>query len=297
MGVDSVKQFHSVVFASPSATFTQLTRARIGPNIRHITERSAGEPWPQGKAVERAEPDFMFDTHELLSATAICGLNGVNTSGGNVTFHTKTVTKFGARGTTGGRWQAAETMTYIQRIRCNHEGHATVSMVVCCIYDGTNVPVVYNASAAIAGDIATPQLYGLGFSTINGTELKGLKNIDIDFGYEVIKESSGGETFPTFVGLRQGDAVIRLETLQEGAWADTGLCGAPITSYAHQFRLRENYGCYVDGVDDVTVSGTSGLILPLHTEGGGTDNAMTGLELHFTRPDKDTLPLLLGVTS
>lgn len=83
-------------------------------------------------------------------------------------------------------------------------GDATLPFDVVIYYDGTNNPVIVTDSIAIPATALTgdKERYGIGKINIGGTEIVGVRSVQIDFGLNVVAVTADGEIWPTFAHVQ-----------------------------------------------------------------------------------------------
>ncbi len=135
-------------------------------------------------------------------------------------------------------------------------------------YSGTD-PLVYAASQTIpSGQTATANIYTNGpvkFTVSGGasTLCQGITQTGVDFGINVVKESTDGEVYPSEIAIIGRDPRIEFTTKDPTLAATIGK-GISVSSFAAYFRNVSQNGQRVPTgtTTHVSIIGTAGMVTP-----------------------------------
>ncbi len=296
MTVSAIHHLHSIVSASPSLTFTQLTNCTPTPGISTMTERGAGGVNPQFIGVVEARPVISFDTTQLATLLNSCGIYGVGLTG-NTDHYLKKAIKNGTReanaSTVHQRLRMASSFLRWTQLSADHNGKGSASCEIIACWNGSADPVVAAGNVALAGTTAATEFFGCGPIAINEVALDGVKSISVDLAQNLTEESSNSVPWLEWIGVDTVTPVITIESLAQGAWASFGLGGAPLTDFAAYLRRYENKAVrYADGNSEHILFGAaSGLIVLDELPASETGPARTRIRIALNEPSPGSAPL------
>ena len=164
----------------------------------------------------------------------------------------------------------------LERLTAGHRSEAQAQCRIICAYDGSNEPLVYAGSQALAGTPASGEHFVLGECHLNGTEIDGMQELDIDYGQGILQAGSSGELYDTFHALLQQNPTVTLTALNSGYWNTATLNGLDLSSASLYFRKCARTGRVADGTaQHIKLTLADGLIYIDRTSGEGISPNVT----------------------
>lgn len=206
---------------------SEVTQRKINSGIKSMIETPAGHTHPMFRSNQEQMPVIEFGTPELATLLAAAPLMGGVISGTPLVAWLKKASTGSnvARATT----QHAKVTVNLgffhwTSISLPSNGRGEANCVVTASYDGTNDPLVYATGVALSGNLTATEYFCGGPVYVNGSQIPGVKSINIDSGIELVNETSDGEVWPTFVGLQMTKPSVTITT-KENVWGTLGLQG------------------------------------------------------------------------
>lgn len=306
MAIATLNKLDKIVL--PGGSITQINSMRWLANIDSFFERGPGHPHPQFRGTSAQKPAIEFSTSELDTLLALVPLNGLSqTADTDTYFKAATVTGTIARASSLHKQiKIAESLIYWTSISLPHNGRGEVSVMIVANYDGTNAPFVYAGTVALAGNLLVSKHFGAGPVEINGANVPGVKDIQIDSGIQLIQEGSSSEVYDTFTGIQQTEPTVTITTLEETNWSTLGAGGLVLNGstglecWARKFTTNETGGVsrVADGTaEHVKFTGLNGVAIPVDSSGEGSSPISDTLRIELTAVSDSVLPLTIATTS
>ena len=246
MSISTLHTLGSIVVGGSSEfNIDGIMNSIINPGVQSVIERGAGEFDPSYVATMSQAPTFSFDCSDIATVLAATGLVGmaIPTSTTYTTVDAF-LTQMAERATrTAGsnhfRVRVNEGMLIPKSLSWSQGQAAKLSCEIHATYDGSNAPLVYSDSVALPHTPTVDELFTGGKVTINGSVLYGVQSLTLDFGLSVIKESAGGDLWPTFVGIAERGPTITIQTKTAPSLTTYGLSGTAQGSSETSFYLTK----------------------------------------------------------
>lgn len=224
---------------------TQIGRQQWGAGITDVIERGSGGIRPKFAGIGQQQNEISFSTTQLASILGVVPLmTGVGVSQAlNTYFKHMSQTSHTARASLAHvRGQVNYGMVFIERITLEQNQPATADVIIAVGWDGTNAPIIYAGSLALdATEIANDEVFGVGPAAVNGVAILSVQRATIESGIELEKLHSASEVWPSFVGIKQTEPKITIETFEMSHAATAGVAGTVlngtggITLFARKF--------------------------------------------------------------
>lgn len=285
---------------------TLLDDVEPSHNFMDLTSYCAAQVGPQLVGSHMASPDNRFSTPQLgtLLAALASGPYGIcrDYSDSYVDTWYRAGANLGmrvAKATTSHlRMRAqANTLLALESLEASEGGTAQARCRLCHILNpqtGAD-PLVPTAGAALEGIASGGRIYTLGPIALNGTALKGCTNARLDFNVEYDQESSHGDGFLTYCGIRSIRPVITLRTRKSDYLATFGTRGTAFSSLTWYFKSKLAGGINEADASAFHIKITSaaaGVIKARGISGGKADCLLT---IDLAQSAEDTAPLTIAV--
>lgn len=169
-------------------------------------EGSSGEVYNRFQSLVAQRPGASFTTQHISAALALIGISAQSIAGLTGDFHmyAQKATEAGTReGTLSHRkYSYKEGLIVPRTLTVSHGGDAELSYDVIATYDGTNDPVVITDSQTLVAGIADAERFSIGPVTIGSKSLGQVRQIEIDFGLDVVTEGSDGEIWDRYAWIK-----------------------------------------------------------------------------------------------
>jgi len=299
MPLANVDVLHGIV--NGSTFISEFTSLSVSPSVQPFLSHSAGHMYPQHADVMKQLPEIRFTTPQIKSILDLTDDDGIaDLSAANTDLHFKLAADQSNRGASASlihyRYRAAKAFLILERITAGHDTDAQAQCRLICSYDGTNAPLVYAGSLAVAGTLATAEHYVLGEVHINGSEVDGPQSLDIDYQQNILQAGGSGELFNTFHCQMQSTPRATIAVMNALPWA---LGQAfDLSSVSLYLRKRGRAARVADATaEHIKFSATDGLGCIEGTNGDGMGPNITTVALNFIAPDATTAPLLVSSTA
>jgi hypothetical protein len=292
MSVATLHVLHGI--QTPSQFYSQVEDATPSPVVDAIMGEAAGFPQPLFRGVRGVRPEITFRTTQLATLLTEAGLTGASLTAGNCDLYYKKCTDLGIREADASlvhtRLRAVDAYLYWRTINARHQGPCTADARICCLYDGTNAPLVAAGTLALAGTPTAAEHFGLGPITLNTVAQDGDVEATIDLGIETIEIGSNSDVYPTFFAVKRIAPVITLRGHGVERWVTYGLVGTALTGLTLYLRRLNpdaagGIAYYADAsAQHLKFTATAGLITIDDSRGGGNDEATLGLRIALRAP-------------
>jgi hypothetical protein len=274
---------HSVELATLATWINQIESLSPNEGITLFEESAGSGTEREYVAMKDAQPTVGISTSDLAILTTI-GVNGLAVGASPMTV--SAVNVYGRALPLGSLPQAIGTTGHVKltcasgllvpgSIRASHNGVAKLSLTLHGnSLDGTTAPFIYAASTITAGAGAMANVYTTGpfmFTKTGGSQVvvAGIKDLSVDFGIQVVKESSDGDVYPTHLAIIARMARVEFTTsdltlfelLDDGT---TNKDGVSVSSAKTFFRQVSPAGQRVAAATatHVSVVGSAGMLIP-----------------------------------
>lgn len=297
MAVATAHVLHGINCASPSAFISQISNARASSGIDVLVAKAAGFPEPLFTGNQHQEPGITFDSTQISTILGITGLTIGSLAAGNTDLFFKKLTYLASReadaSTVHTRLRMAEAFLLCNRISAGHRQEAVAQCRIGALWDGTNEPLVPAGSLALAGTPTSAEHFFAGLVFVNGTQVKGVQDIDIDFGRSLIEAGGESELYNTFVAEEGISPVITIRCM-DLPWATFGLNGTALTSLSVYLRKQATTGKVADGTaSHIKFAATSGLIVLDESEAGDNNPQIATVRFVLKAPSASGASLTL----
>lgn len=210
-----------------AVALSEVTQRKISSGIKSMIESPAGHTHPMFRSNQEQKPVIEFSTPEISTLLTAAPLIGVQVTSTPLVVWLKKANATGnvARATTQ-HAKITVNLGYLHwsRLSLPSNGRGEASCIVTSCFDGTNDPLVYATSTALSGNVTATEYFSGGPVYVNGSQIPGVKSIEIDSGIELVNEDADGEVWPTFVGLSMTRPTVTITT-KENVWGTLGLQG------------------------------------------------------------------------
>jgi hypothetical protein len=182
----------------------QIQSYNFDPGVETVKHMSDGGVDPNLIGVMQQSPKLQFVTTAIKRALDIAGISGYSVAAAADLYFQK-IAQGGTRtgSTTSLKLTGTKGILCPLSLSCQDKSYAQLSMALAFqSTDGTTAPLAADSAATMATPTAADQLYTLGPIKLNGTEVEGIKDVNIDFGIDLIVEHGSGEAYPTFIGIK-----------------------------------------------------------------------------------------------
>lgn len=301
MPVASVDLLHGIV--NSSTFISQFTSAEVSPMIEAMVANPAGLVDPMFAANMGQKQEIRFTSGQLKTILDLTGVTVYDLSGANTDLHFKAAADQGSRqaaaSTVHHRFRAAQGLLMVESISAGHRSEAQATCRLICGYDGTNVPIVYAGSLAVAGTPTSAEHFVLGECHLNGSEIDGVQDMTIDFGRQMIQVGGSGELYDTFNAEATVSPTITLRCYSTGAmWTAATLNGVAISSGSFYLRKLATVGRVADGTaDHIKFAVTNGIAYIETTAGDGMSPDITTITIKPVAASATAKALVLTSTA
>ncbi|MHC4108845.1 MAG: hypothetical protein ACYSTY_12235 [Planctomycetota bacterium] len=285
---------------------TQLTDVIPANNYQDLVEFASGQTAPQFVGSEGTTPDINFTSRQLKTVLDLIDTESVamKPKAYPVDVHYKKGDEGGTRVADAtaqhlrARMAASTAMLYLMSISANQGASAELRARLLAIWDGTNNPVVWTGSLALAATSAATHTYTLGRVDLNGTDLAAVQSVDLQWNVTPEEVADSGEAFITYGGVAQFSPTLVITTRDTNAMVTYGATagGVTLTALECYFRKRDdNLINVADGTaEHIKITATSGLIKGRQASGL---NGSTEIFVQLTKPNATTAPLIINTAS
>ena len=249
MSVKELYTLYAVNTTSPTASMiSQLSNGATTGGLDVRRAKSAGAPFFDMAVIDRGAPGVVATSTDIKAILDLC-LNGggdgmsADTSGGNVLLTFQKVVKFAARsvGADNIQFTAAQSLMTWGSINASHTDDATIDFGFAITSDGTNPPLAYAGTVTLSGTPGGKDRWCLGPVLINGTQVDGVRSVNIQTGVQMFSAGDNSLPWPTFTAINSFTPTIAIATSDLAEWGNMGFAGP------------HGAGLPLDGADGVEV--------------------------------------------
>jgi hypothetical protein len=287
----TTKQFYLHGILLPGSVWIgELTDTTPAANVTFLDGFAAGSAVvPSFRGGQGATPDISFTSPQLKTILDQCGMTGLDCSASQIDLFYRKAKILDTREAIASaahlRVRAKRCLLYWTSIQAQQGQPATISCRIVPTFDGTNDPLVGLGSQAIAANLLAEQHFTLGPVKLNGSWVDGVQGWNLDLGVQLNEKQSDGQTYPTFVGVRQHNPVLTVTTPDADYWASPGVAGTAVTALLAYLRKKDDDA--TGNLTDVTAShiqfsnaeNPAGLATVENSTGGIDDEASLDLRI------------------
>lgn len=237
MPIGNIHTLGALVVGGTSAfNLDGITERSVTPEVAHIIQWGGGQVRPSYIATMSTTPMISATFTDVATALAQIGQFGMafpqSTTITTVDAYFTKVAELGTRssGAAHFRVRCNEGLIIPQSISWSQDNALTMTVEIHTSFDGTNAPFVYTDSVALPHTPSVDELFTGGKVSINGSEVNGVTGVTYNFGIQLIKERSGGEIYPTFIGIASIEPTIEIKTKEVLGLNTFGLNGTAQTT-------------------------------------------------------------------
>lgn len=300
MPLANVDILHGIV--NGSTFISQFTSQEVSPTVQAIILHAAGQVHPQFASVAKVIPKKRFTTPQIKTILDLVGSSGIaDLSGANTDLYFKAAADQGSRGASASslhhRLRATKAFLVAERLTAAHDGaEAQIQCTIYCSYDGTNAPLAYTGSVALSGTPASAEHYTLGPQYLNGSQLDGPQNLDIDYRQNILEIGGSGDMYNTFHAQLQTTPQVSIDVVPSGIWSN-GLA-FDISSGSLYLRKKDRTGNVANATaEHIKFSVPDGLACIDRTMGSGMSPNVSTLILNPVAASDTAAALILSSTA
>jgi hypothetical protein len=201
-----------------------ITRQNLVTGTQIRQDATSGEIYARFQALysQRLAPGF--STKNVAAALTATGIIGGSISGmtGGMLLYLQPHVLGGTRGTTGRSFAFSNGILVPKQLTVSHRDDAVLTYdAVILSTDGQTVPVVITDAVALPAITSDAQRFTLGPVTINNTATTEVRSFTIDFGVDVMPESSDADIYDTFCSIRGQQTTLTLRGIDPWWLANT----------------------------------------------------------------------------
>jgi len=297
----TTKQYYLHGILLPGSVWIgELTDTTPAANVTFLDAFAAGSAVvPSFRGGQGATPDITFTTPQIKTILDQCGMTGLDCSASYCDLYYRKAKLVDTREAIGSsvhlQVRARRCLLYWTSITAQQDQPATIACRIIPTFDGTNAPLAGTGSQTIASNLLAEQHYTLGPVKLNGSWVDGVQAWNLDLGVQLNEKRSDGQTYPTFVGVRQHNPVLTATTPDADYWASPGVAGAAVTALLAYLRKKDddNTGNLSDATAEhiqfANNDNPAGLISVQNTTGGINDEASLDLRVGLRISSADTV--------
>lgn len=298
---EGIFRFHSLRFNGAQFGGTTvlggISTNAINPNPEVIQNFSDGSPYPTFNTLASFAEEASFSTTNIDTALDLIGASGNCLEDGS------SIEIFYARydgcniGPTPGSVHRKATITqsgsnggliYGSSLSADHRGDASYSFSIAPQSDGTNSPIALASNVALpTGVIDNTNRYTIGPAQIAGVTIDGIKNINVELGVTVERESADSSVFDEYFSISQLATKLSISGINPSWWdnAKLGTIGKEATHADTSFVLRKRLKGTAGFVPQATAEHirltTAGLAVPsTYFESSGSSPISSALDIY-----------------
>lgn len=249
---------HAIDLDGGTTVITQMSDVTPANNYTDLVEFSAGQTSPQYSGSQFAIPDITFTTGQLNTF-----LGAVDTEGVAVDLSAASVDLYYKKGLPHGTREADASLAHLRGrlttnallywtgLRASQGGQAELTARLLPVWDGTNNPLIWTGSLALAGTSQAAEQFTLGRIDLNGVNIASVQ--DLDWQNNIVTEEVGdsGEPFITYGAIDTYSTSFTFHTRNTEVLATYGAAGTALTSFEVYLRRKVASGI---NVADVTAT-------------------------------------------
>lgn len=285
----------------------QISNQNVDTGITELLLSADGDVDNTFVALQSQNPRIGLTTSALATVLASCGISGlkidsdVDDDGAECWF--QKMDEGGVRATGANHYKLTvnEGLLLPRGISAPNDGHATMDMELIITYDGTNDPIVIASSQSLEGSPSVGEVFTCGKVVINGAQLEGIQNIDIDFGLSELVLSADGQLWPTFAAIQGRAPSITIRTTDVGSLSTFGLTGdaqGATDSLIYLRKFSEGSGRVADNVaEHISFSIDDGMIYVTAVDGDSDSPQMADVKITPTYDGSNAVMVINTATT
>jgi hypothetical protein len=276
-------------FDADSVAYRQVKSADPEQGTEMMSIIAAGDSIPRFLAVNGSKVGIPFETGQIATVIAQCGVFGCDAS--EVDLYYQKVTSLSGRVADDDEEHAivnaALARMYITNITTGHRQEASAKGKIVPVSDGTNAPLVRTGSSAISDATpSTDEAFVLGPISVNTTKLKGCNGLDVNLNPSDWDLSDESFDFTTFSANQDVKPVISFTTTDPTAetYHKTAISGSN-KFRVHLIRKKANGDRFADNeTQHIRFEVVSGIVLVQSVSGSPREYRV---EVHAAGLDSD----------
>lgn len=245
MAVTKAHTLYGVVAGATVIGGITQQNVNLGTQVRG--EASSGEVYARFQSVVAQKPAATFTTLNVAAALAVSGLTAKAISAlspATLLLWAQKIAEGGSRaGVTSHRsYTINDGILFPTTLTVGHQGDAVLPYGVAVTWDGTNNPVVLSESQTLTAGITDAERFTLGPVTIESIALSEVRELQIDFGLQVVTEGGDSDIWDTMAYIKAVQPAITLRGIDIEWFKDSGgvpLAGLPITHANTSIYLKK----------------------------------------------------------
>lgn len=227
--------------STPAGLVPSLMSRSINPGLEAYVLRGDGRISPLFRATMSQSPMFSATTVAIGAALTAFGSGFYAFSAAVELYLAKLVSGGGVgAGAVHAKVGGNKGAILPRRIRAEHGRVATFDFDGYWLSaDGIAAPFAYTGSVALPAMAVPAQSYTLGLASINGSALGALKSFELEWGFQEIVHSSGGEMYPTFCCYSAYQPIVRVTTSDPAILATVGVGGVAQGATPSRFHFQK----------------------------------------------------------
>jgi hypothetical protein len=234
---------------------------------------TAGRFYPEQITIASQKPRMTFSTYDLPKVLTAFGLVGRRITDGAskpgiALYQAQYADSALVSGSNHRRLRFSESYAMIRRISVSHRQDAMAEVEAIALWDGTNNPVIPEATQALPTLPASSGRWTLGDVEVGGISIGCNIQVDFDFGVNVEAFGCDSDIWDTHLNINQIVSRITITSLQpqgfatSGAVPLTGLIGTHAnTTFYLRKRLAQGAGFVADATEEHIAITASGVLL------------------------------------
>lgn len=241
MAVNNLFRFAGIVFRGAQfggvITLGGVTTSAVNMNPQVVQDYSDGNIHPTLTTLQAFAEDLQFTTNNVDKALALIGSVGECIDDGSAIEVYYSRLSACAKGPAPGAVHrrivitqsgATAGLVYPNSFSCDHRGNASFSFSVMPETDGANSPIVIQSDIALPAElqvlIDNQNRYTIGPVNLAGDVYEGVKQVSIEFGISLIRESADSVPFDEFIAIEKTANKISLTGI-DPTWASSNVAG------------------------------------------------------------------------
>jgi len=285
-----------------------VTTTNIAVNATLLNELTGAAVRPRHTAIAAIKPLFTGSSFALKTILDIVGTTGLGIDSSvnpGWAYYLALLDDFGdpTAGSVHREYLVKKGVWIPRRLTCAHQGNAVLEWEVYTLQKASNLPIVVSDVAALPTVTIADSKWTLGSIDIGGVVLSDYTNVTIDFGLEVIPDSTQSDVYDKRIGVKNNVPIITIEGHDIKWWAASPipLNGAAL-AHANSnvyFRKRTQDGeHYVTDITAEHLKFTMAGIGTIDTVGSDTNSvATTGLRIQAVEDASGNSPLIVDTAS
>lgn len=282
----NIVYYPHAIYAPGIITITQLSDVQPSHNFQDLTEFAAGQVGPQFTGTHMAAPDFRFNTSQIKAILDACIAGNYEIardigSTADVYVQYKAGRNLGARmpddnGGAGGshlfgRMQENAMLAW-ESLTARQGGLVELRCRIGAIYKAStgNDPLVFTSDndITVVSDVA--HLFTLGPIKLNGSFVEGITEASLENNIVYEEESSAGDNFLTYLGIKTYRPVLRFRTRNAAVLTTYGPRGTALTALSFFLRKKLLSGINIADAtaENIGFTGETGTIKAREIQGG-----------------------------